>query len=261
MADERIRAITLTGSTATGSRLAELAGRAVKKAVLELGGSDPFIVLRDADIVAAAATATKARYQNTGQSCIAAKRFIVADSVYETFERDFVSGMRALKIGDPMDETIEIGPLANESIAAALDKQVQRAVAAGAKILTGGSRVAGTRCTFQPTVLTDVPRDSGLFREEIFGPVAMLFRAIDISDAIEIANDSPFGLGASVWTQDEAEQAHFIDEIETGQVFFNAMVASDPRLPFGGVKRSGYGRELGEFGIREFVNIKTVWCK
>ncbi|HVN06267.1 MAG TPA: aldehyde dehydrogenase family protein, partial [Bryobacteraceae bacterium] len=209
----------------------------------------------------AIAAAVKARTINNGQSCIAAKRFIVADDVYDEFTRRFVAAMKALKIGDPMAPDTEVGPLATAAIRDELHAQVERAVAAGASVALGGHKIDGPGYFYEPTVLEGVPRDSAVFREEFFGPVAMLFRARDAAEAIELANDSPFGLGSSVWTRDAAEQARFIDEIEAGAVFVNGMVASDPRLPFGGVKRSGYGRELSVFGIREFVNIKTVWSK
>jgi succinate-semialdehyde dehydrogenase/glutarate-semialdehyde dehydrogenase len=261
LADPRVVAATLTGSEPAGRQVAGSAGREIKKTVLELGGSDPFIVMPSADLDEASGTAVKARTINNGQSCIAAKRFIVAAAIYDEFERRFVAGMKALKIGDPMDESNQIGPLATPQILAELDEQVKRSVAAGARVLTGGKRVPGRGNYYEPTVLVDVKRDSPVYREEMFGPVAMLFRARDIGEAIAIANDSPFGLGSSAWTHDESERARFIDEIEAGQVFINGMVASDPRLPFGGVKHSGYGRELSYFGIREFVNIKTVWIK
>ncbi len=256
--DPRVKAVSLTGSEPAGSQVAALAGRQIKKTVLELGGSDPFIVMPSADLDRAVRTAVDARIINNGQSCIAAKRFIVDTRVYAEFERRFVQGMQAVRVGDPMDEATQLGPLATPAILESLDQQVRRSVEMGARVLTGGRRLDGPGNYYAPTVLADVPRHSPAYTEELFGPVAVLFRARDIDDAIRIANDTEFGLGASVWTADAAEQARFIDQIETGMVFVNSMVASDPALPFGGVKRSGYGRELSSFGLREFVNIKTV---
>jgi succinate-semialdehyde dehydrogenase/glutarate-semialdehyde dehydrogenase len=245
--------------TRAGSAVAAAAGKAIKKSVLELGGSDPFIVMPSAYLETAARTAVTARAVNNGQSCIAAKRFIVAEAVGDEFERRFVGGMAALTVGDPMDPGVAVGPLANEAQLRTLTDQVERTVAAGAKVLTGGGRVDRQGYFYQPTVLTGITPDSPAWREEFFGPVALLFRVPSADEAIRLANDSPFGLGASVWTRDAAERARFVAELEAGMVFVNAMVASDPKVPFGGVKHSGYGRELGPFGIREFVNIKTVW--
>jgi succinate-semialdehyde dehydrogenase/glutarate-semialdehyde dehydrogenase len=259
--DKRVVAATLTGSEPAGREVASQCGRQIKKTVLELGGSDPFIVMPSANFEEAVQTAVKARCINNGQSCIAAKRFIVHDSIYAEFERRYVETMKGLKVGDPMDLTTDVGPIATAQGASELEDQVQRAVAGGARLLTGGKRISGPGNFFEATVLADVPKSCAMYYEEIFGPVAMLFRAKDIDQAIEIANDSDFGLGSSVWTNDEAERARFIADIESGSVFVNGMVASDPRLPFGGVKNSGYGRELSEFGIREFCNIKTVWIK
>jgi succinate-semialdehyde dehydrogenase/glutarate-semialdehyde dehydrogenase len=259
--DDRIAAATLTGSEPAGRSVAQTAGSQIKKTVLELGGSDPFIVMPSVDVDAIAIAAVKARTINNGQSCIAAKRFIVADSIYNDFERKFVKGMQALRVGDPMDEKTDVGPLATAKIRSELHEQVQRAVRAGAKLLTGGKPIDGPGNYYEPTVLAGVPRSSDVFREELFGPVAMLFRVKSLDEAIDLANDSPFGLGSSVWTNDEIEQRRCIERLEAGQVFINAPVASDPRIPFGGVKRSGYGRELSKLGIREFVNIKTVWVK
>ncbi|HJR17028.1 MAG TPA: NAD-dependent succinate-semialdehyde dehydrogenase [Gemmatimonadales bacterium] len=257
--DPRVAGVTLTGSTAAGSAVAAAAGKQVKKSVLELGGSDPFIVMPSANVTAAAETAVKARVINNGQSCIAAKRFIAVGNIAEEFEQRFVAGTRALVVGDPMDPATDVGPLANEAQVKTLEDQVQRSVSAGARLLTGGNRLNRPGYYFAPGVLADIAPDSPAYREEVFGPVALLFRARDIHEAIRIANDSPFGLGASAWTGDDGEGRRFIAELESGMVFINAMVASDPRLPFGGTKQSGYGRELSGYGLREFVNIKTVW--
>ncbi|HEU4714334.1 MAG TPA: NADP-dependent succinic semialdehyde dehydrogenase [Pyrinomonadaceae bacterium] len=257
--DPRVVAATLTGSEPAGRSVASIAGKQIKKTVLELGGSDPFIVMPSADLDAAVTTAVKARTINNGQSCIAAKRFIVAAEIYDEFERRFVDEMKALRIGDPMDESVEIGPLATPQIRDDLAEQVEKARAAGARVLTGGKKLDRPGNFYEPTVLVNLDPASPVSCEEIFGPVAMLFRVPNIDEAIRLANATTFGLGASAWTKDENEQSKFIDEIQAGSVFINSMVASDPRLPFGGVKNSGYGRELAEFGIREFVNIKTVW--
>ena len=257
--DLRVKAVTLTGSERAGSAVASAAAREIKKSVLELGGSDAFIVMPSADFESALSTAVMARTINSGQSCIAAKRFLIADKIYDQFLQQFVERMRALKIGDPLDEMTEIGPLATEQILLGVHEQVQKSIAAGARLLTGGNRIHGRGYFYEPTVLVDVPKDSPAYREEVFGPVASIFRVRDADEALEIANDSSFGLGASAWTNDRAEQELFASELEAGMVFINAMVASDPRLPFGGVKRSGFGRELGVAGIREFMNTKTVW--
>jgi len=258
LADPRIAAVTLTGSVPAGKAIGAQAGWLIKKSVLELGGSDPFLVLPSSDLDAAIQTAIRARLINNGQSCIAAKRFIVHESVYDTFQQRFVAGMEAMKIGDPMKEDTDIGPLATQKIAEALEAQVSAAVQAGALLLTGGQRMIGDGYYFEPTVLINVPRTSAVYREELFGPVAMLFKVASLDEAIELANDTPFGLGASAWTRDPVEQQRLIAELQCGSVFVNAMVASDPRLPFGGIKHSGYGRELSAAGMREFLNAKTV---
>jgi len=257
--DPRIGAVTLTGSEGAGQDVAGRAGRALKKTVLELGGSDPFIVMPSADVEKAAATAAKARTINNGQSCIAAKRFIVSETIADEFLRRFVAAMRALRVGDPMDASTDVGPLATPALVTDLEAQIKATVAAGARVLTGGTRLPGPGNYFAPTVLVDVPPGSLGYREELFGPVASVFRVRSADEAIRLANDTTFGLGSSVWTQDDDERERFVRELEAGQVFVNAMVVSDPRMPFGGVKRSGYGRELGVHGIREFVNVKTVW--
>ena len=257
--DARVVAATLTGSEPAGRSVASIAGRQIKKTVLELGGSDPFIVMPSAKLQEAISTAVKARTINNGQSCIAAKRFIVDAAIYDQFERGFVDKMKALRVGDPLEEETDIGPLATPQIVDDLDEQVQRAVGEGARVLTGGKRVQRPGNFYEPTVLVDVDPATPVSCEEIFGPVAMLFRVNNIDEAIRLANATTFGLGSAAWTNNPREQQQFIDELEAGCVFINGMVASDPRLPFGGVKHSGYGRELAEFGIREFVNIKTIW--
>ena len=264
--DSRVTAATLTGSEPAGRSVASIAGKQIKKTVLELGGSDPFIVMPSADLEATVTTAVKARTINNGQSCIAAKRFIVHTQIYDEFEKRFVEVMKQLRVGNPLIESTDIGPLATEQILKDIEEQVQVSVAAGAKVLTGGQKFKAegdlARGNFyEPTVLVDIPKGSPAYQDEIFGPVASLFRVANIDEAIELANATPFGLGSAVWTNDDAERNRFIEELEAGSVFINGMVASDPRLPFGGTKHSGYGRELGEFGIREFVNIKTVWIK
>lgn len=256
--DGRVAAATLTGSEPAGRSVAAIAGSEVKKTVLELGGSDPFIVMPSANLEQAVTTAVKARTINNGQSCIAAKRFIVKQEIYAEFEKRFVEEMKALAVGDPMDEATGIGPLATAQILKDVDEQVKTSVAAGAIVLIGGKKLDRPGNFYEPTVLTNIPKDSPAYSEEIFGPVALLFSVKDIAEAIQLANDTTFGLGSSAWTNDDTERNLFIDNLEAGCVFINSMVASDPRLPFGGIKNSGYGRELGEFGIREFVNLKTV---
>ena len=258
IADRRVAAVTLTGSEPAGRQVAASAGRAIKRTVLELGGSDPFIVMPSADIEAAARTAVKARTINNGQSCIAAKRFIVHERVADEFTRRFVEGMRTLTVGDPMAPETDIGPLATPQIVDDLENQVADSVRRGARVLTGGRRRAGAGGFYEPTVLTDIPPDSPAYRDEMFGPVAALFRVSDIDEALHVANDTTFGLAAAAWTRDDAEADRLARDLEVGTVFINGMVASDPRFPFGGVKHSGYGRELGPWGLREFVNVKTV---
>ncbi len=258
IADARVAAVTLTGSEGAGRSVASTAGRHLKKCVVELGGSDPFVVMPSADLEAAVTTAVTARMINNGQSCIAAKRFIVHADVYDRFIEQFVSRVSALRVGDPVEEETQLGPLATEAIRDELHAQVKASVSQGARLLTGGKRVERDGYFYEPTVLADIPADSPAARDELFGPVASVFRARDLDHAITLANGTSFGLGASAWTTDRKERLRLVDEIESGLVFINGMVASDPRLPFGGVKNSGFGRELGEFGIREFVNIKTV---
>jgi succinate-semialdehyde dehydrogenase/glutarate-semialdehyde dehydrogenase len=260
--DPRIAAATLTGSEDAGIKVGTGAAKRVKKVVLELGGSDPFIVMPSASLTEAIQTAVKARTLNNGQSCIAAKRFIVGEEIADAFERDFVTQMQALKLGDPFDEKTDVGPLATADAVTSLHADVEKSISAGARVLTGGSKPAeGGGFFYQPTVLTDIPKGSPAYAEELFGPVASIFRVKDIDEAIHLANDTRFGLGASAWTNDAKEQDRFVNELEAGMVFINQMVASDPRVPFGGVKRSGYGRELSTYGIREFTNVKTVWVK
>ena len=260
--DDRVKAATLTGSEPAGASLAATAGKSLKKTVLELGGSDPYIVMPSADIAAAASTAVTARTINNGQSCIAAKRFILADAIADEFLKHFVAKMEALKVGDPLLPDTDIGPLATPNILQELDTQVQACIQSGAKLLTGGRALSEQPGNFyQPTILAEIPVDSPARLEEFFGPVALVFRVSGIDEAIELANSTSFGLGASAWTAEKAESDRFISELEAGSVFINGLVKSDLRLPFGGIKRSGYGRELSVQGIHEFVNIKTVWVK
>lgn len=257
--DRRVRAVTLTGSTGAGRAVASRAGQNVKRSLLELGGSDPFIVMPSADLETTVAAAVTARVINNGQSCIAAKRFIIHERVYDDFVDDFITKMETLQVGDPLDPETDIGPLATPEALEGVHRQVEETIALGAELLTGGQPLPGPGFFYPPTILTSIPSESPAANDEIFGPVAALFRVGDIDEAIEVANASPFGLGSSAWTTDPAEQERFANEIEAGQTFFNAIVASDPRLPFGGVKESGYGRELAEEGIRTFTNIKTIY--
>jgi succinate-semialdehyde dehydrogenase / glutarate-semialdehyde dehydrogenase len=261
LGDPRVMAATLTGSEGAGVEVGVGAAKRIKKVVLELGGSDPFIVMPSANFEAAVSTAVKARIFNNGQSCIAAKRFIVAEPIADRFEREFASRMEALKVGDPFDEKTELGPLSTADGVSDLDRDVQATIRAGARVLTGGKPLDRPGNFYAPTVLTNIPNGSPAHKEELFGPVASIFRAKDLDDAIGIANDCRFGLGASAWTNDPKERERFIRDLESGMVFINRMVASDPRIPFGGVKWSGHGRELGVHGIREFTNIKTVWIE
>jgi succinate-semialdehyde dehydrogenase/glutarate-semialdehyde dehydrogenase len=258
LADRRVAAATLTGSEGAGSSVASVAGKHLKKTVLELGGSDPFIVMPSADLDRAIETAVKARTINNGQSCIAAKRFIAHADVFERFLAGFVAGMQRLRIGDPLDPSTQLGPLATATLAGELEAQVSRSVDMGARLVCGGRRDPPGSAWFPPTVLTDIPPDAPAFTDELFGPVGCVFRARDAGDAIRLANATRFGLGASAWTTDAAEQERFVREIDSGTVIVNDMVVSDPRFPFGGVKSSGYGRELSDVGMREFTNIKTV---
>ena len=260
--DNRVKAATLTGSEPAGAALAAAAGKEIKKVVLELGGSDPFIVLESADIETAVSTGVQARMLNNGQSCIAAKRFIVAEAIASEFTQRLVAQFKALKVGEPTQEDTDIGPLATKSIVTELDRQVQTAIKQGAKVLIGGEPLSDRPGNFYPpTILTDLPPDAAVAKEEFFGPVALLFPVKNIDEAIALANDVPFGLGASAWTNNSAERDRLISELEAGAIFINGLVKSDPRLPFGGIKRSGFGRELSSQGIHEFVNIKTVWIK
>jgi succinate-semialdehyde dehydrogenase/glutarate-semialdehyde dehydrogenase len=256
--DPRVVAATLTGSEQAGIQVGISAAKRIKKVVLELGGSDPFIVMPSADLEAAVATAVDARIQNNGQSCIAAKRFIIAEKIASEFEQKFVKRMQELRVGDPFDERTQLGPLANADAVTTLDADVKKSIAAGARLLTGGQPLPGPGFYYAPTVLTDIPKASPAYSEELFGPVASIFRVKNIDEAVALANDVRFGLGVSAWTNDAAETERFVNELQAGMVFLNKMVASDPRLPFGGIKSSGHGRELADIGIREFMNIKTV---
>ena len=257
--DPRVRAATLTGSTPAGRSIGRIAGEELKPVVLELGGSDPFVVMPSADIEKAALTAVTARVQNNGQSCIAAKRFIVHDAVADAFEKLFVARMQALRVGDPMDEQTDIGPLASEQGLLDVEAYIGDAVERGARLLCGGQRLDRPGCFYPPTVVTDVTPDMRMYHEEIFGPVAQLFRVGDADAAISLANATVFGLGSNVWTRDAEEEARFVDALAAGAVFVNGMTTSFPELPFGGVKESGFGRELSSQGIRAFCNVKTVW--
>lgn len=259
--DPRVAAATLTGSERAGIQVGTGAARGIKKIVLELGGSDPFIVMPSANFEAAVTAAVEARIQNNGQSCIAGKRFIIAEPIADAFEKEFVRRMAEVRVGDPFYENTELGPLVSADALASLDANVQKTIASGGRLLTGGHRLDRPGNFYAPTVLTDIPKNSPAYCEEFFGPVASLFRVKNIEEAIHLANDSRFGLGASAWTNDPAEAERFVNELESGMVFINKMVASDPRIPFGGIKHSGHGRELSVHGIREFANIKTVWMQ
>jgi len=261
IANPLIAAVTLTGSESAGSQVASAAGKHLKKTVLELGGADPFIVLNDADVDAAAKTAVTARMINQGQSCIAAKRFIVEATVMERFESALKSAFEALRIGDPMDPVTQVGPMARPDLVDEIERQVKASIAAGARLVTGGHRPKHAGCYFEPTILADVSKGMPVYAEETFGPVVSLITARDEAEAIRVANDSNFGLGGCVWTRDLQRGENLARKIETGAMFVNGMTKSDPRLPFGGIKRSGYGRELGSYGIKEFVNIKTIWIR
>ncbi|MFF5004034.1 NADP-dependent succinic semialdehyde dehydrogenase [Streptomyces phaeochromogenes] len=257
--DPRVKAATLTGSEPAGRAVASVAGDEVKKTVLELGGSDPYVVMPSADVERAAQVAVTARVQNNGQSCIAAKRFIVHTDVFDAFAERFTAGMKALTVGDPLDENTDVGPLSTEQGRGDLEELVDDAVESGATVLCGGERPDGSGWYYPPTVLTDITPEMRIHLEEAFGPVATLYRAADLDEAVAIANDTPFGLSSNVWTRDEAEIDRFVRDLEAGGVYVNGMTASHPAFPFGGVKRSGYGRELSGHGIREFCNITTVW--
>jgi len=259
--DARIHGVTVTGSVPTGAKVASESGRAIKKTVLELGGSDPFIVLEDADLEEAARTAVRARNQNSGQSCIASKRFIIVDAVAAEFERRFTEAVSALKLGDPSSRETNMGPLARGDLRDHLAEQVERSVAQGARVLAGGRRLEGRGFYYEPTVLDGVTREMPAFREETFGPAAAIIRVRDAQEAIAVANDTLYGLGASLWTRDLDRAALLAASIDAGSVFVNAIVASDPRLPFGGIKQSGFGRELSEFGLHEFVNMQSTWMR
>ena len=257
----KVKAATLTGSELAGKQIAQACGSNLKKSVMELGGSDPFIVLEDANIDEAVKTAVTARIINNGQSCIAAKRFIVVEKIYDQFEKEFVDAMKKVKVGDPMNKETELGPIAREDLLNELDAQVKQSVVKGAVVLCGGKRIEREGFFYEPTILVNLSKGMPAYDDEIFGPVASLIKAKDEEDAIRIANDSPFGLGASLWTSNITKAKELACKIESGSVFINGMVKSDPRLPFGGIKNSGYGRELSHYGIKEFVNIKTVWIK
>jgi succinate-semialdehyde dehydrogenase / glutarate-semialdehyde dehydrogenase len=257
--DPRVAAVTITGSDRAGAHVAATAGRALKKSVLELGGSDPFLVLADADLPAVAEQAARSRFLNSGQSCLAAKRFVVEKPVADEFQRRFVAAVQALPVGDPLDPATRVGPLARADLVDGIDRQVRKSVARGARVLTGGRRIGDTGCFYAPTVVADVRPGMPVYDEETFGPVAAVIRVADEDQAIRVANDTPYGLGASIWTADVDRGLRVARQIQSGAVFVNAVVASDPRLPFGGIKRSGYGRELSAAGIREFTNMRTYW--
>lgn len=259
--DERIAAVSLTGSTEAGMKTAERTGKSLKKTVLELGGSDPFIVFDDADLDYTAEMAVKARMMNTGQSCIAAKRFIVVKDVFDSFQELLTEKIRQLRVGDPLDDAVDIGPLATKEGVDQLHRQVKKSVEMGAKVLIGGKKLDMPGFFYQPTVLTNVKKEMPVYTEETFGPVVAMIKAIDEEDAIQMANDTCFGLGASIWTNDVVRAERLSRDIEAGNVFINDIVKSDPRLPFGGMKKTGFGRELSSYGIKEFVNVQTVYVK